>query len=377
MQAQTPGAQNQPQAPGTKPGSGVSNFWNTYMDAVRSYFFPQNAGTQTATQTGQNGMQTQIPGAAQPGTQTQVPGTAQPDGQPQTQGTAQPNFQTQVPGESQPNAQAQTEKGQPLSPEKRIPELTAAIKKSGLTTGKATIAAQTLYQTAQQYGPNAEAMLAAYEPGQDPKRFASGFQNAYILGTQGNQTALQNSKAAAYLTQEQRETAYELGSQSQGQNLAQNQLDSADSSDIMERKRLNTVADPMREVTGPGWKSNPQEIQAYISEMEQYGVEIKTRKSGMAYSPGLSQGSPGMLIIEEDASFSAWCHEYKHFCDDRDAGFMGMRVLEDTEKCIQMEKDAYQIEIDMAEQANRKDIADRLRELMINEVKRRESSISD
>ena len=110
--------------------------------------------------------------------------------------------------------QAQTEKGQPLSPEKRIPELTAAIKKSGLTTGKATIAAQTLYQTAQQYGPNAEAMLAAYEPGQDPKRFASGFQNAYILGTLGEKDALSDSKAATYLTPGQRETAYEMGAAS-------------------------------------------------------------------------------------------------------------------------------------------------------------------
>ena len=116
-------------------------------------------------------------------------------------------------------APSRTEKGQPLSPEKRIPELTAAIKKSGLTTGKATIAAQTLYQTAQQYGPNAEAMLAAYEPGQDPKRFASGFQNAYILGTQGNQAALENSKAAAYLSEQQRKSAYELGARNSTKQL--------------------------------------------------------------------------------------------------------------------------------------------------------------
>ena len=110
--------------------------------------------------------------------------------------------------------QSQTEKGQPLSPEKRIADLATDIKKSGLTTGKATIAAQELYQASRQYGPNSEAMLNTYHPGQDPKRFASGFQNAYILGTQGNQTALQNSKAAAYLTQEQKQIAYELGVQS-------------------------------------------------------------------------------------------------------------------------------------------------------------------
>ena len=107
---------------------------------------------------------------------------------------------------------SQTEKGQPVSPEKRIPELTAAIKKSGLTTGKATIAAQEMVTEAEKrFGANSDAVLDAYHPGQNPRQFLNGFQNAYILGTQGNQTALQNSKAAAYLTQEQKEIAYSIG----------------------------------------------------------------------------------------------------------------------------------------------------------------------
>jgi len=64
------------------------------------------------------------------------------------------------------------------------------------------------------FGANSDAVLDAYQPGQNPRQFLSGFQNAYILGTQGNQAALQNSKAAAYLTQEQKQIAYELGVQS-------------------------------------------------------------------------------------------------------------------------------------------------------------------
>lgn len=133
----------------------------------------------------------------------------------------------------------------------------------------------------------------------------------------------------------------------------------------------------MREATGPGVKSHPAEIQQMCSEMEGCGVEIVRRGSGMAYSPGILPGSPGQFIIEEDASYSAWLHEYKHFCDIRDAGFPGMRIFMDTEKCIRMEIDAYSIEISMAESMNRPDIAERLRKLMKNEVNRFGYSIGD
>jgi len=152
-----------------------------------------------------------------PGTQIQNPGTTQP-GAAQTPGTTQPGTQTQAPGTVQDGREAAPGTKPALTPAQRIENLTAAIKKSGLTTRKATIAAQTLYQTAQQYGPNAEAMLNTYQPGQNPKRFASGFQNAFILGTQGNQEALEKSKAAAYLTSEQRERAYEMGTETAKQN---------------------------------------------------------------------------------------------------------------------------------------------------------------
>ena len=50
--------------------------------------------------------------------------------------------------------------------------------------------------------------------GQDPRRFLDGFLNAYILGKQGaGHTALNNSTAAAYLTDSQRAGAYSLGEQ--------------------------------------------------------------------------------------------------------------------------------------------------------------------
>ena len=63
--------------------------------------------------------------------------------------------------------------------------------------------------------PDAQTVLEMFQPGQDPRRFLDGFQNAYILGKQGNHAALDRSNAAAYLTREQREFAYALGTRVQ------------------------------------------------------------------------------------------------------------------------------------------------------------------
>ena len=90
----------------------------------------------------------------------------------------------------------------------------------------------------------------------------------------------------------------------------------------------------------------------------------------MAYAPGILPGTPGQFIIDRNASYSAWAHEYKHFCDDRADGFPGMRIFMDTEKCKQREIDAYNVEIELARKANRLDIVKRLEELKAREVGR-------
>ena len=261
----------------------------------------------------------------------------------------------------------------PKTKEQIISELVPKIQMQGMTPARATIAAQEMYTKAEaRFGDAVDMVLEAYQPGQDPGKFLDGFQNAYLSGKIGSKAALENSTAAAYLTEEQRTAAYTLGQQA-GRGLEKGRNDVR----IMEVSRFNTKGDPMREVTGPGVNSHPTEIQQMCSEMERYGVEIVRRGSGMAYSPGILPGSPGQFIIEENASYSAWLHEFKHFCDIRDAGFPGMRIFMDTEKCIQMEIDAYSIEISMAESVNRPDIAERLRELMKNEVARFGYSVDD
>ena len=140
--------------------------------------------------------------------------------------------------------------------------------------------------------------------------------------------------------------------------------------DTISTDRFRTTGDPMREVTGAGLESNPREVQQIIKELTNAGVEIRYHDNHMAYSPGLRAGVPGQFIIDKNASYSAWAHEYKHFCDDLADGFPGMRIFMDTETCKQREIDAYNVEIELAKEANRMDIVERLEKLKELEVSR-------
>lgn len=133
----------------------------------------------------------------------------------------------------------------------------------------------------------------------------------------------------------------------------------------MNQRRFNTKNDPMREMFGAAEISNPKELQMIIDDLNKSGVEITRREKATGYSPAFRAGHPGQFIIEEGAGYSAWCHEYKHFCDD---GYLEFRVFQDNEKCKRREIDAYQIEIDFAQKAGREDIAERLIKLRDEEV---------
>jgi hypothetical protein len=61
----------------------------------------------------------------------------------------------------------------------------------------------------------------------------------------------------------------------------------------------------------------------------------------MAYSPGLSPGNPGQLIIDHNASYIVLVHEYQHYLDDAAGGFQGMRQLYDQNGRIIKELKAY------------------------------------
>lgn len=126
---------------------------------------------------------------------------------------------------------------------------------------------------------------------------------------------------------------------------------------------FNTAADPMREVFGSGENSHPEQIAAYRREAAELGVNIIERETeSLAYAPGFLPGQPGTLYVSKGASYSGWTHEMIHMRDDHEAGWSGMRILEDLEECYRREQKAYAAEIQMAEEANRPDIALRLKE---------------
>ena len=107
----------------------------------------------------------------------------------------------------------------PKSKEQIISELAPKIRTPGMTSGRATIAAQDMYtEVEKQFGVDMDAVLEAFQPGQNPRQFLDGFRNAYIAGKLGDKAALENSTAAAYLSDSQRELAFELGERA-GQGL--------------------------------------------------------------------------------------------------------------------------------------------------------------
>ena len=100
----------------------------------------------------------------------------------------------------------------PKPKEQIISELAPKIRTSNMTPGRAMIAAEQTYADAEKrFGANASAVLEQIEPGQNPRKFLDGFQNAYLAGKLGDKAALENSTAAAYLTEEQKKYAYEIG----------------------------------------------------------------------------------------------------------------------------------------------------------------------
>ena len=117
-------------------------------------------------------------------------------------------------------------------------------------------------------------------------------------------------------------------------------------------------------------KISPKKLEAIINDMHNSGVEITRRSDCIGYFPNIKAGAPGSVNIEEGASISAWLHEYQHFCDDRNDGYLGFRVFQNLQKCAEREIRAYQVEIDFAKREGYNDVVERLIELRNAEVKK-------
>ena len=153
----------------------------------------------------------------------------------------------------------------------------------------------------------------------------------------------------------------------------QNNLTSTKNSvNINTRNAFHTYSDPMREVLGSAYDSHPQKVQDILDYLKKVNVDIFVRdeNESMCYQPGLRKGQPGQMVLNSQASISAWLHEFQHVLDDEKAGWSGMRVLYDDDEHYKREVNAYNVEIEFAKSMGREDIVDRLKDLLEEERKK-------
>lgn len=147
-------------------------------------------------------------------------------------------------------------------------------------------------------------------------------------------------------------------------------LTNGGSGGIIKENAFYTKEDPMREVFGSGIKSHPEEVEKILKMCDDKGVKVIHRRGVMSYQPNPTSGLPGQLVIDDDASYSAWKHEERHILDDEETRWSGFRIFMDKEKAIKFEVDAYDVEIEIAKTYNRPDMIERLE--LLKENRRRE-----
>lgn len=132
---------------------------------------------------------------------------------------------------------------------------------------------------------------------------------------------------------------------------------------------FRTYEDPIREKMGSAFKSHPSETLGIIELLEAKGVKIEYRDNVMGYQPNPTSGKAGRFVIDKKASYSAWLHELQHVLDDEESGWLGFRNFIDTETAVKFESNAYDVEIDFAEQLGYNDIVKRLKALKDKRIK--------
>ena len=139
------------------------------------------------------------------------------------------------------------------------------------------------------------------------------------------------------------------------------------------REDFRIPNDPMRDIMGSAMEQNLVEYTDFLKRIEEMGVELNLSDESLGfragYGPSSSGGVPGVISIETESSLSAILHELQHAIDDYESGYQGMRILlTDIETRIQWERNAYNVEIEIAINMGRQDIASYLELLFQEEV---------
>jgi hypothetical protein len=151
----------------------------------------------------------------------------------------------------------------------------------------------------------------------------------------------------------------------------QKAVEKAENDDIMEstKRVFRSHADPMVEAFGTARQSNPDEVVELEKKLHDWGVEIIEEGDALGYSAN-RLGKPGIVTLTPDASYSAWLHEFQHALDDKEAGWNAAMAVWDDEERIRREQRAYSVEIDLARQNDREDMAERLEANLESEIRK-------
>ena len=116
-------------------------------------------------------------------------------------------------------------------------------------------------------------------------------------------------------------------------------------------RSLNSSKDRLLDSLGPAHLNNADELAEILADLRLHDVPIDYRAGQYAYGPRV--GEAGNLVIDENASISAWRHEYGHFLDDLANGRPGLRAyMENPSLRLATERRQYLREIQTARQIN-------------------------
>ncbi|MBQ6395760.1 MAG: hypothetical protein IJH87_05395, partial [Atopobiaceae bacterium] len=109
------------------------------------------------------------------------------------------------------------------------------------------------------------------------------------------------------------------------------------------------------------------------------GVEISVKpqpvdddEEQLGYSPSRVPGRPGQIMLVENSSIAAVEHEYHHFINDRNTGYLGFNelVFGNPVRRWEWEKEAYALEMGIYQELGYGSLIPRL-EVLLDEERRR------
>lgn len=136
---------------------------------------------------------------------------------------------------------------------------------------------------------------------------------------------------------------------------------------------LRTRADPALDYFGPAEEDDPEALARIKADLEASGVEVVVSprdREAIGYGPSPRPGAPGSIHVTEGMSLSAWLHEYKHFCQDRDFGFPPSSFYFTNDGLrVSMEREAYGAEIERAAGHGYNELVEKLQDLLDEEMR--------